>query len=320
MEISREKLSLLRGKDIITAEQFSREEVLLVMDVAAHYERALLEKKRLTDMEGKIMASLFFEPSTRTRLSFEAAMQRLGGSVITVAESPKMKTSSTAKGETLQDSIKVIDSYADVIVIRSPVKGAAGEAAGVAEHPVINAGDGTGQHPTQALLDLYTIRKEKGQVEGLTVGLLGDLKYGRTVHSLVHLLSMFGCRLIFISPRELAMPAEITAQVKARGGEVMETEDLGAAVRETDVLYVTRVQKERFQDPAEYERVKDSYVVDEKLLERTKPGMVIMHPLPRVNEIAVAVDSYPGAAYFRQAANGVPVRMALLALTAGNLG
>lgn len=320
MEISREKLSLLRGKDIITAEQFSREEVLLVMDVAAHYERALLEKKRLTDMEGKIMASLFFEPSTRTRLSFEAAMQRLGGSVITVAESPKMQTSSTAKGETLQDSIKVIDSYADVIVIRSPVKGAAGEAAGVAEHPVINAGDGTGQHPTQALLDLYTIRKEKGQVEGLTVGLLGDLKYGRTVHSLVHLLSMFGCRLIFISPRELAMPAEITAQVKARGGEVVETEDLGAAVREIDVLYVTRVQKERFQDPEEYERVKDSYVVDEKLLERTKPGMVIMHPLPRVNEIAVAVDSYPGAAYFRQAANGVPVRMALLALTAGNLG
>lgn len=320
MEISREKLSLLRGKDIITAEQFSREEVLLVMDVAAHYERALLEKKRLADMEGKIMASLFFEPSTRTRLSFEAAMQRLGGSVITVAESPKMQTSSTAKGETLQDSIKVIDSYADVIVIRSPVKGAAGEAAGVAEHPVINAGDGTGQHPTQALLDLYTIRKEKGQVEGLTVGLLGDLKYGRTVHSLVHLLSMFGCRLIFISPRELAMPAEITAQVKARGGEVVETEDLGAAVREIDVLYVTRVQKERFQDPEEYERVKDSYVVDEKLLERTKPGMVIMHPLPRVSEIAVAVDSYPGAAYFRQAANGVPVRMALLALTAGNLG
>lgn len=321
MEIDREQLSLLRGKDIITAEQFSREEVLLILEVAAHYERALREKKRLTDMEGKIMASLFFEPSTRTRLSFEAAMHRLGGSVITVAESPNMPTSSAAKGESLPDAVRVVDSYADVLVLRSPRQGAAAEAAAVAAHPVINAGDGIGEHPTQALLDLYTIRKEKGRLEGLTLGLLGDLKHGRTVHSLVPLLALFDCRFVFISPPELAMPQEITAQVKARGREVEETENLLAAVREIDVLYVTRLQEERFQDPRGFEgRIKEAYAVDENTLAYAKTGMVIMHPLPRRHEIAPAVDAYAGAAYFRQAANGVPVRMAVLALTAGELG
>ncbi|MEA1964939.1 MAG: aspartate carbamoyltransferase [Candidatus Aerophobetes bacterium] len=309
----------MKSRDVVSSYQFNREELSLIMDTAAYYERTLIEKRRLRDMEGKIMASLFYEPSTRTRLSFEAAMHRLGGSVITIAESLKSQTSSMAKGESLHDSITVIDRYADVLVVRSPLKEAAEIAAKAAKNPVINAGSGTGQHPTQALLDVYTILKEKGNLEGLAVTLLGDLKYGRTVHSLVDFLSLYDCDLIFVSPKELSMPEDIMDKLRSQGIKVEEKDNLQEAVKNTDVLYATRIQKERFATTEEYERIKDSYIVDDKIVEKSREGMLILHPLPRVNEIAVSVDRYPGAAYFRQAANGVPVRMALLALTTGSV-
>ncbi|MBW6463788.1 MAG: aspartate carbamoyltransferase [Firmicutes bacterium] len=314
---SADQLALLKGKDILSAAQFTKEELDLIMETAAYYEKKVKDGEVLKDMEGKVMASLFFEPSTRTRLSFETAMSRLGGSVITVAESAKVQTSSTAKGETLYDSIRVIDLYADVIVVRSPQKGAADEAALAAENPVLNSGDGAGEHPTQALLDIYTILKERGDLKGLTVTLLGDLKHGRTVHSLIRLLSHFGCHIILVAPEKLRMPAEIVADVEKLGVDVKQTDNLSEAAAVSDVLYVTRIQKERFENEAEYDLVKNDFIVESELLKTAKEGIVIMHPLPRVNEITVDVDDYAGAAYFRQAGNGVPVRMALLALVKG---
>jgi aspartate carbamoyltransferase catalytic subunit len=270
---------------------------------------------RLLNMAGKVLATLFYEPSTRTRLSFETAMLRMGGQVLSVAEA--RTSSSAAKGETLFDTGKMIEGYADLAVIRHPVVGSAKELADGASIPILNGGDGAGQHPTQALLDLYTIRKEKGNVEGLTIALVGDLKNGRTVHSLSGLLASFGVRYYFVAPEALRMPAEISEGLRARGLEVVETEDLAEAAATSDVMYMTRIQKERFADPAEYERLKGAYLLDRTLVERAKPQVSIMHPLPRVDEIATDVDAYEGAAYFRQAANGVPVRMALLALVAG---
>lgn len=307
--------SSLKGKDIIRADQFAPEEINLIMDTAARFESVLRANGRLTNMAGKVLATLFYEPSTRTRLSFETAMLRLGGQVLSVAEAKT--SSSAAKGETLFDTGKMIEGYADVAVIRHPVTGSAQELAEGAAIPVINGGDGAGQHPTQALLDLYTIRKERGGVEGLTITLAGDLKNGRTVHSLAQLLTNFGVRFNFVAPDALAMPTEITVGLRGRGIEVHETPDLAEAVAASDVLYMTRIQKERFTDPAEYERLRGAYVVDAALVGQAKPGMIIMHPLPRVDEIKREVDDTPGAAYFRQAANGVPVRMALLALTTG---
>ncbi len=318
-KLDEKTLELLKGQDILSAKALSDAQLQLIMDTAAHYEDALKEKRRLYDMDGKIVASLFFEPSTRTRLSFEAAVHRLGGEVITVSETPDIQTPSTAKGETIYDTMKVIDGYVDAIVVRSHLNGAAKEAAEAVEVPVINAGNGTGEHPSQALLDIYTILKEHGSIEGLKVALLGDLKYGRTVHSLVHFLKRYGCDLIFVAPPQLQMPAEITDELRAQGINVEETADLKAAVSRADVLYVTRIQKERFPDKEEFERVKDSYIVDDEIVASAKKGMSILHPLPRAKEIAVSVDSYPGAAYFRQAHNGVPIRMALLALTTGSV-
>ncbi|MBL7183031.1 MAG: aspartate carbamoyltransferase [Anaerolineae bacterium] len=307
-------MSILCGKDILRTDLLSDKELELILSTAARFEDVLEAGGRLTNMEGQILATLFFEPSTRTRLSFETAMLRLGGQVITVADP---KTSSTAKGESLADSMRTVEGYADVIVIRHPQKGSAQEAADAVAVPVINAGDGTGQHPTQALLDVYTIRKEKGSLEGLTMTLAGDLKNGRTVHSLAYLLVRFGIRLLLVSPPGLEMPAEITADLRKMGAEVSEGSDLAAAMRPSDVVYVTRIQRERLEDPAEYERLKGSYVVDMAIVRPAKPGITIMHPLPRVDEIAPEVDAYEGAAYFRQAANGVPIRMALLALVTG---
>jgi len=307
-------MSILCGKDILRTDLISDEELGLILSVAARFERVLDGGGRLNNMEGLVLATLFFEPSTRTRLSFETAMQRLGGSVITVADP---KTSSAAKGESLADSMRTVEGYADLIAIRHPRKGAAQEAADAVQVPVINAGDGTGQHPTQALLDVYTIQKERDSLEGLTVTLAGDLKNGRTVHSLVYLLARFGVRLRLISPPSLEMPAEITEELRQGGADVDAGDDLAAAMGESDVVYVTRIQRERFEDPAEYERLKGSYVVDMPMVRQAKPGITIMHPLPRVSEIAPEVDAYEGAAYFRQAANGVPIRMALLALLAG---
>jgi len=314
-----EQIAMFEGKDVLSAPEFSKAELDVIMNTANYYEQSLLEKRILKDMEGKVMASLFYEPSTRTRLSFETAMLRLGGSVITVAESLANQTSSTAKGETLHDGITVIDGYADVIVIRSPQKGAADIAALAAKHPIINAGDGAGQHPTQALLDIYTILKEKGTLEGLKVTLLGDLKFGRTVHSLVDFLAIYGCELVLVSPAELRLPAEMTESLRARGVKIEETSNLKNALSTTDVLYVTRIQRERFTDPAVYEKVKYEFIVDEEMISGCKKGMIILHPLPRVNEIAVSVDKYEGARYFEQAHNGLYVRMALLALTTGSV-
>jgi len=307
-------MSILCGKDILRTDTLSDEELDLILSTASRLESVLKAGGRLTNMEGQVLATLFFEPSTRTRLSFEAAMLRLGGQVITVADP---ETSSAAKGESLADSMRTVEGYADVIVIRHPQKGSALEAADAAAVPVINAGDGAGQHPTQALLDVYTIQKEKGSLEGLTVALAGDLKHGRTVHSLVYLLARFGVQLLFVSPSGLEMPVEINAALKKMGVDANEGNGLAAAMRQSDVVYMTRIQRERFEDPAEYERLRGSYVVDMAMIRQAKPGITIMHPLPRVDEIASEVDAYEGAAYFRQAANGVPIRMALLALVTG---
>jgi aspartate carbamoyltransferase len=307
--------STLKGKDILRADQLTPDEVALILDTAARFEQVVRNGGRLANMAGRVLATLFYEPSTRTRLSFETAMLRLGGQVLSVAEAKT--SSSAAKGETLFDTGKMIEGYADVAVIRHPVIGSAAELADGASIPVINGGDGAGQHPTQALLDLFTILKEKGRVEGLTVTLAGDLKNGRTVHSLSALLAGQGVRLYFVAPEALVMPAEITSGLRERGVKVTETGDLLEAAAHSDVLYMTRIQRERFGDPVDYERLKGSYVVDSALVARAKKGLTILHPLPRVDEIATEVDSYEGAAYFRQAANGVPVRMALIALVTG---
>ena len=307
-------MNKLAHKDVLRADQFSKSEIALIVEIAREYEQALAAGRVLEVMKGQVLSTLFYEPSTRTRLSFEAAMLRLGGTVISVAEA---KSSSAAKGESLYDTMKTVEGYADVIVLRHPQIGAAAEAAGATYRPVLNAGDGAGQHPTQSLLDYYTIEKERGTVEGLTVTLAGDLKHGRTVHSLAELLSSYDVRFVFASPAALRMPVDIVTRLKARGVSVTETESLADAIRTSDVLYMTRIQRERFEDPAEYDRLKDAYVLTRSMLAGAKDGLTVMHPLPRVNEIAIDVDDYAGAAYFRQAANGLAIRMALLALVTG---
>lgn len=300
----------LAGQDIIAIGDLSKEEIVLILEQAARFEDWCQEEPKLNLLHNYTLATLFYEPSTRTRLSFEAAMHRLGGDVISVAEAAK--SSSAAKGETLADAARVISGYADVIVQRHPAAGSAEEAAMGATVPLINAGDGVGEHPTQALLDLYTIQRERGQIDGLRVGLAGDLKHGRTVHSLSRALAHWDVTLTLISPPALALPDTITGELRQQGLTLHETDDLAAALPACDVLYVTRIQRERFADPAEYEQLRGSYVVDRALIERTNPDVTIMHPLPRVDEIATDVDDLPGAAYFRQAANGVWVRMAVL--------
>lgn len=304
----------LKGKDILHGNQFTKKDIDAIIQNAALFEKELKKKDALSLLRGKVLATLFFEPSTRTRLSFETAMQRLGGGVISMASA---ESSSAAKGETVADTARTVSQYADVIVIRHPRIGSAKEAADAADVPVINAGDGAGQHPTQALLDVYTIYKELGSLKKLSVSMVGDLKNGRTVHALVELLALFGAKLYFVSPSLLRMPEEITTRLREKGIEIVETEDLVEAAFGSDLLYVTRIQKERFTDPAEYERVKGSYVVDQKFLDSVKKKLTIMHPLPRVDEINPEIDSYPGAAYFRQVRNGVYVRMALLAMVLG---
>jgi aspartate carbamoyltransferase len=307
---------MLKGKDILNAYQFNKDELNLIMNTAAYFEKQVRDGKTINNLAGNVVASLFFEPSTRTRFSFEAAANRLGARVISMSEA---SSSSTAKGETLVDTIRTIDGYVDAIVMRHPMKGSAVIAADNAEHPVINGGDGAGQHPTQALLDIYTIIKEKGNLGGHTVTFLGDLKNGRTVHSLGYFMALYNNKMIFASPKELKMPEEITADLRSRGADIVETADVEAAMAQSDIVYITRVQKERFSDPAEYEKVKGGYVVDRAMINRAKPGITVMHPLPRVDEIAIDVDDYEGAAYFRQAHNGMYVRMALLALVTGKI-
>lgn len=301
-----------KNEDILTADQFDQEAIRQVLELAREMEEAVRKKKVLKDLRGRIMATLFFEPSTRTRTSFEAAMLRLGGQVISTQS---MEFSSIKKGETLEDTIKIVGQYCDLIVIRHPEKGSAKRAAEATDIPVINAGDGPGDHPTQALLDLCTIKKEKGRLDDLTVAFVGDLKYGRTVHSLAKVLAQFRIKFIFVSPPELKMPEEDKVFLRSRGIEFQETEDLEAVISQTEVLYVTRIQKERFKDFKEYERLKGSYVINNQLLKSAKEDLAILHPLPRIDEIAVEVDKdIRRASYFRQAENGLFVRMALIKL------
>lgn len=306
----------LKGKDILDGEQFTREEIDLIFTVADDFRNHLNDKPALDLMNGYVLATLFFEPSTRTRLSFESAMHRLSGNVIGFSSA---ESTSTAKGETLIDTIRTVDQYADIIAMRHPQIGSAKEAASVANAPVLNGGDGAGQHPTQALLDLYTIKRERGDVNGTTIVLCGDLKNGRTVHAGVELYKHYQCNLIMVAPEQLKMPANITNKLRSFGVRITETTSLVDALAEGDVLYMTRIQKERFTDPAEYEQLKDSYILTREIVERTCPNLTILHPLPRVNEITADVDSLSTAAYFRQVRNGVFIRMALIALVMGKV-
>ena len=305
-----------KGRDIINGYDFTNQELCHIMDTAMIYEKRVKSGEAIKDLEGMLVATLFFEPSTRTRLSFNSAIQRVGASTIDLGNA---SVSSQAKGETWQDTLRTVDGYVDAIVMRHPVAGSAIEAADIAVHPLINGGDGSRQHPTQALLDIYTIRKETGHLGGQTITFLGDLKYGRTVHSLGYFMQQFGNKMIFASPEELKMPEEITKELRDKGAEIEETTDVKDALSRSDIVYVTRVQRERFPDEASYEAVKGSYILDNELLSYAKKGITIMHPLPRVDEIAVEVDSYEGAAYFRQAHNGMYLRMALLGLVTGRI-
>jgi aspartate carbamoyltransferase catalytic subunit len=306
----------MKGKDILDGEQFSREEIDFIMAVADDFCNQLKKKPAIDLLTGHILATLFFEPSTRTRLSFETAMHRLSGSIVGFSSA---ESSSTAKGETLTDTIRTVDQYADIIAMRHPQIGSAKEAAAVAEAPILNGGDGAGQHPTQALLDIYTIKSELGKLDGKTIVLCGDLKNGRTVHAGVDIYKHYKCKLILVSPDQLKMPDDIIKKLQEYGVEVEETSNLEAALAKGDVLYMTRIQKERFADPAEYERLKGSYILTREMVERIRPKLTIMHPLPRVNEIATDVDSLANAAYFRQVKNGVYIRMALIAAVMGRV-
>jgi aspartate carbamoyltransferase len=302
------------GQDIISVRQFSRENLEYIFGVSDEM-RAVVKRVGSTDLlKGHVLACVFYEPSTRTSSSFVAAMSRLGGSVIPINE---VRYSSVTKGESLPDTIRTLESYADVIVLRHPDVGASEVAAEYARKPIINAGDGVGEHPTQALLDLYTIQSDLGQIDGLHVAMVGDLRYGRTVHSLARLLCLYDVRMTFVSPEILRLPLDVMNDVKAHDRPVHETYDVHDIIAEVDVLYVTRVQRERFADQAQYESVKDYYVITPELVDQAKTQMIVMHPLPRVGEISYAFDDDPRAAYFRQMENGMYIRMALLAAVLG---
>lgn len=302
------------GKDILSVKQFNRSDLDYISGVATEMHEMVRRVGSFDLLKGKILANLFYEPSTRTSSSFTSAMERLGGSVIPISE---VRYSSVSKGESLPDTIRTLEAYADVIVLRHNETGSAALAAQYARKPIINAGDGAGEHPTQALLDLYTIQQELGALDGMTVTMLGDLRYGRTVHSLARLLTLFNVKLNYVSPEILRMPAEIVDEIKVSGTPQNEYTDLEAVLPQTDVLYVTRVQKERFQNPENYELVKNSYVISAETLKRAKEKMIVMHPLPRVGEISMDVDDDPRAAYFRQMEYGLYIRMALLAMVLG---
>jgi len=300
-----------KNRDIISIQDFSQQEINRILDVSRSMEPIAT---RGSDMlKGKILATLFYEPSTRTRLSFESAMLKLGGANIGFAE-PEI--ASVKKGETLADTVRVVENYADVIALRHGLEGAAKLAAEFSKVPIINSGTGAEEHPTQAMIDLYTINKEKGKIDGLKVAFIGDLRYGRTVHSLAYALAQYKIELYLISPETLRMRKDVLQTIKTKI-PVIEDATLEAIMPQLDVLYVTRIQKERFPDATEYAKVKGAYKIDLKTLNTAKKDMIIMHPLPRVDEIAPEVDSTPQARYFQQVYNGVVVRMALLALVLG---
>ncbi len=297
-------------QSLVSIHDFTKEDILRIMELAADFEAN--PNQRL--LYGKVVASLFFEPSTRTRLSFESAINRLGARVIGFSD---MNNTSVTKGETLHDTIRVISNYCDMIVMRHPVEGAARYASEVSRVPVVNAGDGANQHPSQTLLDLYSILKTQGRLDDINIMMVGDLKYGRTVHSLLEALSHFKAEFTFVSPPELQMPTEYKMQLYERGISYYETTDIMERMGMADIIYMTRVQRERFSDVMEYERVKNAYVLHNDMLADTKPNMRILHPLPRVNEIAPDVDENPKAYWFQQTENGVYTRMAIMAYLFG---
>jgi aspartate carbamoyltransferase catalytic subunit len=299
--------------NLVTMDDLTNEDIVAVLDDAEKLVPVAKGDILLPLLQGKVLANMFFENSTRTRMSFETAMKRLGGSVLNFSS----VGTSVSKGETLYDTMQMIDGYADIAAIRHPRQGAAQYSADAVGIPILNAGDGAGNHPTQTMLDLFTIRQAHGTLDGLNVVLVGDLRYGRTVHSLSHALVRFGASLTLVSPASLKMPEEIVSDLKAHGAEVTETESLDEQISEADVIYMTRIQKERFPDEEEYAKVAGIYRIEASSLKSAKKGMIIMHPLPRVDEIAASVDSTEFAKYFQQAFNGVPTRMALLCRSLG---
>jgi len=297
----------MKKKDLISITDYSKEDYLRILELAADFE----ENPNQRLLEGKVVASLFFEPSTRTRLSFETAINRLGGRIIGFSDAG---SSSISKGETLHDTTRMVSNYVDLIVMRHPLEGSARYAAEVADVPVINAGDGANQHPTQTLLDLYSIRKTQGTLDNINIFMVGDLKYGRTVHSLLMALSQFENPIFnFIAPEELAMPEEYKLFLKEKGIRYFEHTEINENINHADIIYMTRVQKERFMDPIEYEKVKNVYILRNSMLNDTKPNVRILHPLPRINEIHTDVDTNEKAYYFTQALNGLFVRQAIIA-------
>ncbi len=295
----------MKSKSLVSIDDFSTEEILKILDLATEFEKEPTSRC----LEGKVIATLFFEPSTRTRLSFESAISRLGGKIIGFSDA---SSSSVTKGETLNDTIRTVSNYCDLIVMRHPSEGSARFASEISGVPVINAGDGANQHPSQTLLDLFSIRKTQKTLDNLNIFMVGDLKYGRTVHSLMMAMSRWNTTFNFIAPEELKMPDEFKLYLDNLGLKYYEHNDFTDIISRADIIYMTRVQKERFSDPIEYEKVKNVYVLRDSMLKNTKPNMKILHPLPRVNEIHQDVDKNPKAYYFEQALNGVYTRQAIL--------
>lgn len=295
----------MKNRSLVSIDDLTSDEISKILDLAEEFEKRPIQKL----LEDKVIATLFFEPSTRTRLSFESAISRLGGKIVGFSDA---SSSSVSKGETLNDTIRMVNNYCDLIVMRHPIEGSARFASEIATVPVVNAGDGANQHPTQTLLDLYSIRKTQGTLENLNIFLVGDLKYGRTVHSLMMAMSRWNATFNFISPDELKMPDEYKLYLDNIGLKYYEHTDFTDIVSRADIIYMTRVQKERFSDPMEYEKVKNVYVLRNSMLKNTKPNMRILHPLPRVSEIHIDVDANPKAYYFEQALNGIYTRQAIL--------
>lgn len=300
----------MKNRSLVSINDFTKAEQIQILDRAAEFEKN--PSQRI--LQGKVVASLFFEPSTRTRLSFESAVNRLSGRIIGFSDA---SSSSTSKGESLKDTILTVSNYSDLIVMRHPIEGSARWASEVATVPIINAGDGANQHPTQCLLDMYTIRQTQGSLDNLNIAFVGDLKYGRTVHSLVMALSQFNTTFHLISPNELKLPSSVKMYIKEANLEYYQYLDIAEALPKVDILYMTRIQRERFSDPMEYERVKNSYILNNAMLADSRANLKILHPLPRVNEINEDVDPNPKAYYFQQALNGVYVRQALIASILG---
>lgn len=297
-------------KSLISIGDFSKDEILHILDVAKEFEK----NREQNFLAGKVIACLFFEPSTRTRLSFEAAVNRLGARVIGF---PDSRNTSVSKGETLEDTIKIVSNYVDMIVMRHPMEGAAEIAAKVSPVPVVNAGDGSNQHPTQTLLDMYSIMQTQGRLDCLTINMVGDLKYGRTVHSLSEAMSDFSPKYVFTAPDDLKMPSKYLKYLDSKHIPYEETSSLEEHLDDCDILYMTRVQQERFPSKEDYDKVKDVYELHASMLSGVKPNMKILHPLPRITEIATDVDDTPYAYYFQQARNGMYVRMAVISYLLG---